>query len=62
MSSIRMLSNKFFVESIEEGARFEGKRALSKAYQYYITCTLIKNENPRLQRDYWMLGTYIIDD
>ena len=42
--------------------RFDGKRALSKACHHCTTCAQFKNENPRLQRDNWTLGTYIIDD
>jgi hypothetical protein len=48
--------------SIEEGASFDGKRALSKECQHFSSCAAIKNVNPRLHTDVQMLGTNVIYD
>lgn len=62
MSSIRMLSNKFFVEASKRERGLMDNKPCQKHAPIASHVLQSKNENPRLQRDNKMLLTFNIDD
>jgi hypothetical protein len=61
MSSLTMLSNKFFIGALKKERCLMEKSAIEIVPPPPIACVAIKNENPRLKSYKQMLGISMID-